>query len=272
MSLFSLNDGHLYYHLYGAGQPVVFVNDWPLSHHYWGPSASVLRSSFSVIGFDPRGAGKSNAFSEQASFDIETQADDLHRLVGGLRLREVHLVGHSIGAIVAALCLKAHPQDVRTLTIINPSLRPGVSEEIDRFLKSTQVVLMLKNLTAVPLVRSLLLNRYSYSRIPEPYRKPMIEDFLSVNVRAAWETIHSATDEQTLNSFAESLTGTNRPVLIIACPKDKLCSMETARWLYGSIKTGSLVTLNTQFHFPMLESPERFTALLTDFYDKSSRL
>jgi pimeloyl-ACP methyl ester carboxylesterase len=272
MPQFSFDDGQLYYYRSGAGWPVVFVNDWPLSHHYWGLAAHLLRPSFSVIGFDPRGAGKSQLFSEHSTFDIETQAEDLHRLIVGLGLSEVHLVGHSIGALVAGLCLNAHPQDVRTITIINPLLMPGDGEALDRFLKYTQVVLMLKNLTAIPLVRNVLLSRYSYGRVPGPYRKPLIEDFLSVNVKAAWETIHSATEEQTLNAFAQALASTNRPVLIIACTKDKLSSGETARWLYGRIKTGSLVTLNTQYHFPMLESPERFTALLKDFYDKSSRL
>lgn len=272
MPLFSLDDGHLYYHRYGDGQPVVFVNDWPLSHHYWGPAAIILRSGFSVIGYDPRGAGKSNTFSEQAVFDIETQAEDLHRLIEGLGLRDVHLVGHSIGALVAGLCLKAHPQDVRTVTVINPSLRPGVSEATDRFLIYTQGVLKLRNLAAVPLLRNLLLTRYSYGRLPESYRRPVIEDFLTVNFRAACETIDSATDERTLTAFAESLTATHRPVLIVACAKDKLCSLETARWLYETIQTGSLVTLNTQFHFPMLEEPGKFTALLTDFFVKSSHL
>jgi len=172
--------------------------------------------------------GRSTSFPEQAAFDIETHVEDLHELITSLGLGDVHLLGHSIGAMVAALCAQAHPQDVRTLTLITPGLRPGAPETVESYLQYAQVVLMLKNLTALPLVRNLILRRYSYGRVPEAYRRVLLEDFVGMNVRVAWEVIHSATEEQNLRAFAQSLSSCPRPVLIITCAKDRLSSVDIA--------------------------------------------
>lgn len=270
MPFLDLNEGRIYYRQQGEGAPIVLVNDWPLSHNYWGPLAYRLRSCFRLIGFDPRSTGQSRTLSPTAPCDVETQAEDVHRIITRVGLGEVHLVGHGLGTVVAGLCLRAHPQDVRTLTLITPILRPDAPEGVNGYIAYTQAILMLRKLTAVPLARNLLLRRYSYGRIPSAYRRPLLEDFSRVTVSAAWETIHSATEEETLRRFAESLTMAKCPVLILACGEDKLSPLETARWIYERIGTGTLITMKTHGHFPMLESPEKIGSLLREFYEKRS--
>ncbi len=262
-------EGELYYRRVGTGPPLVFVNEWPLSHRYWGPLTDRLERSCCVIGFDPRGIGRSQPFSLAAAYDVEAHAEDLHELITALGLGEVHLVAHGLGAIPAALCLHRHPQDVRTLTIFNPVVLPGRPQALGKYLTSVQLLLLLKNLAAVPLLRNLLFRRYALGRLPKTYQKILAEDLLHVNVRTAWALVHSATEEIVLRQFLTAMVESARPVLIVACARDAWASVQTARGLFEHISAGMLVTMASPAHFPMLEVPEAVHQVLIEFYRRS---
>jgi pimeloyl-ACP methyl ester carboxylesterase len=269
MPMVRVPEGELYYRRVGTGPPLVFVNEWPFSHRYWGPLADRLERSCCVVGFDPRGMGRSRSFSPTAPYDVEAHAEDLHELITALGLGEVHLVAHGLGAIPAALCLHRHPQDVRTLTILNPALLPGRPHALGKYLASVQLLLVMKNLATVPLLRNLLFRRYALGRLPKAYRQILADDLFRVNVRAAWALAHSATEEIVLRQFLTAVVESARPVLIIACARDAWASVETARCLFEQISTGMLVTMASPAHFPMLEAPEAVHRVLMEFYRRS---
>jgi len=262
-------DGELYYHRVGGGPPLILINDWPFSHRYWEPLADRLACSYDVIAFDPRGLGRSRSFAAAAPYDVEAHAEDVHELIVALGLGEVHVIAHALGAIPAALCLQLHPQDVRTLTLLNPILGPVPSPRVERYVASAQLLLLLRQLAAVPLVRSLLFRRYALGRLPKAYQRILAEDLLQVNVRAAWELVHSATEDTTLRQFCAALFGWARPILLVACRQDGWASVETARWLFERIHAGRLVTMASPAHFPMLEAPETLCDVLIEFYKKT---
>ncbi len=268
MPFLHLPEGDLYYRRVGVGPPVVLVNEWPFSHRYWEPLADRLGRTYSVIGFDPRGLGRSRIFPPTAACDVEAHAEDLHELITALGLGEVHLVAHALGAIPAALCLQRHPQDVRTLAILTPSLVPGRPQALGKYLTAAQLLLMLKDLAAVPLLRNLIFRRYALGRLPKAYQHILAEDLRHVNVRAAWELVHSATEEIILRRFLEALVMSARPVLLVACRRDAWRSVEAARWLFERLPAGMLVTMATPAHFPMLEAPETLSRVLAEFYRK----
>jgi non-heme chloroperoxidase len=86
----------LYYEDYGSGRPVVLIHGYPLSGRAWDQQVPVLlEDGHRVITYDRRGFGKS---SQPASgYDYDTMAGDLRTLLDTLDLRDVTLVGHSMG-------------------------------------------------------------------------------------------------------------------------------------------------------------------------------
>lgn len=86
----------LYYEDHGSGKPVVLIHGYPLSGAAWEKqTAALLAAGHRVITYDRRGFGKS---SQPASgYNYDTFAEDLHKLVTQLELRDFALVGFSMG-------------------------------------------------------------------------------------------------------------------------------------------------------------------------------
>ena len=86
----------LYYEDHGSGQPVVLIHGYPLSGASWEKQVPVLLDAgHRVILYDRRGFGKSS--QPTTGYNYDTFAEDLHKLITHLELREFALVGFSMG-------------------------------------------------------------------------------------------------------------------------------------------------------------------------------
>ena len=89
-------DIELYYEDHGSGDPVVLIHGYPLSGASWEKQLSALLSAgHRVITYDRRGFGKSS--QPTTGYNYDTFAEDLHKLVRHLNLRDFALVGFSMG-------------------------------------------------------------------------------------------------------------------------------------------------------------------------------
>jgi non-heme chloroperoxidase len=92
----NLSNIDLYYEDHGSGQPVVLIHGYPLSGASWEKQVPVLLSAgHRVITYDRRGFGKSS--QPTTGYNYDTFAEDLHKLITHLELREFALVGFSMG-------------------------------------------------------------------------------------------------------------------------------------------------------------------------------
>ena len=92
------NSGNLelYYEDHGSGKPVVLIHGYPLSGASWEKQVPVLLDTgHRVITYDRRGFGKSS--QPTTGYNYDTFAEDLHKLVTHLSLRDFTLVGFSMG-------------------------------------------------------------------------------------------------------------------------------------------------------------------------------
>ncbi|HWB27860.1 MAG TPA: alpha/beta hydrolase [Chitinophagaceae bacterium] len=86
----------LFYQDIGEGQPVVFIHGWPMSHEMWEYQVYELAlSGLRCIAYDRRGFGKSS--KPLGGYDYDTMADDLASVIDELQLKDVVLVGFSMG-------------------------------------------------------------------------------------------------------------------------------------------------------------------------------
>ncbi|RMU93436.1 Arylesterase [Pseudomonas coronafaciens pv. coronafaciens] len=97
MSTFKTKDGtDIYYKDWGTGTPVLFSHGWPLDGDMWEYQMEHLSSKgYRTIAFDRRGFGRSS--QPWSGYDYDTFADDIAELIEHLDLRDVTLVGFSMG-------------------------------------------------------------------------------------------------------------------------------------------------------------------------------
>jgi non-heme chloroperoxidase len=86
----------LYYEDHGSGKPVVLIHGYPLSGASWEKQVPVLLGAgHRVITYDRRGFGKSS--QPTTGYNYDTFAEDLHKLVTQLDLRDFAVAGFSMG-------------------------------------------------------------------------------------------------------------------------------------------------------------------------------
>jgi non-heme chloroperoxidase len=86
----------LHYQDFGDGKPVVLIHGWPLSSRSWeNQIPALIAAGHRVISYDRRGFGESS--QPWRGYDYDTFAADLDALLQQLDLREVTLVGFSMG-------------------------------------------------------------------------------------------------------------------------------------------------------------------------------
>src|SRR5579872_219205 len=111
-------DIQLYYEDHGEGQPIVLIHGYPLSGASWEKQVPVLlKAGYRVIAYDRRGFGKSSQPS--GGYNYDTFAEDLHKIVKHLKLKNFALVGFSMGGgEVARYIGKYGSKDVSSAVII----------------------------------------------------------------------------------------------------------------------------------------------------------
>src|SRR5689334_22164533 len=85
----------LFYQDLGEGKPVIFIHGWPSNSCMWEYQLGTLPGHYRCIAYDRRGFGCSDA--PFTGYDYDTLASDLHAIIESLHLREVTLVGFSMG-------------------------------------------------------------------------------------------------------------------------------------------------------------------------------
>ena len=106
----------LYYERAGSGEPMLLIQGMAATHLAWGrPVLDLLERDFECIVYDHRGMG--NSARAELPFTIVDLAGDAVALLDALEFEAVHLVGISMGGMVAQELALAHPERIRTLTI-----------------------------------------------------------------------------------------------------------------------------------------------------------
>ena len=90
------NPVRIYYNDYGAGKPVILIHGWPLSSAMWEYQVNdLVNNGYRVIAYDRRGFGKSS--QPWDGYNYDTLTDDLKALIDQLELKDITLVGFSMG-------------------------------------------------------------------------------------------------------------------------------------------------------------------------------
>ena len=107
----------------GTGVPVVLIHGYSTNLETMIPLAAALAPPHRTIAMDVRGFGQSSKFADASRFG-RAMVDDVVRLMDHLKVDRAHLVGHSMGALIAAQVAARYPDRVRSATVIAAPFYP----------------------------------------------------------------------------------------------------------------------------------------------------
>jgi pimeloyl-ACP methyl ester carboxylesterase len=116
MSHLTVGGRRLFHQRRGAGEPLLLIQGMSGTHLAWGePFTGDLERDFDVVAYDHRGIGRSDRVDEP--FTIAELADDAAGVLDELGWDSAHVLGISMGGMVAQELALRHPGRIRTLTL-----------------------------------------------------------------------------------------------------------------------------------------------------------
>ncbi len=219
----------LYYKDWGHGPAVVFSHGYPLSSDAWDHQMLFLaQNGFRVIAHDRRGFGRSSQPGH--GYDYDTFADDLAALVEALDLKDVTLVGHSMGggevaryigrhgeARVATVALVAAVTPFLLKTPTNPNGAPV--EVFDSFRTAVQA-------DRSQWHKDVSMPYYSYNRPSAKVSEGVRDDYwrqgMATGILASYEAIAAFSE----TDFRDDLKKITVPTLVVHGSDDQIVPIE----------------------------------------------
>ena len=263
------NENYLHYEdTGGTGRPVVLVHGWPLHGQSWKDQIGALTAAgHRVITYDRRGFGQSEP---QHPYTYDALAGDLAALLEALDLRDVVLVGFSMGGGEVARYLAQHGEDRITSVVFAAAVTPYMlhtSGNPEGPLKKTEAAAMAAQLTAnrEKFFDGFATDFFSAGDtlcVSEAQRQEAIAMCLQADKLAALECMASfgATD------FREDLEQVTVPTLVLHGDADGVVPLEgSGQRTHQAIPHSELVVIPGAPHGLNVSHAEQFNTALLDF-------
>jgi 3-oxoadipate enol-lactonase len=252
-----VNGVNMYYEVQGKGKPIVLIQGFGGAHQGWLFQIPAFKKHFLVVTFDNRGIGKTDLSKEP--YTIRTMADDVIGLMDHLGIDKAHILGLSLGGMVAQEIATTYPGRVRKLVLAstfasrelsdaNPQLQKafGVQEALsDAGIQNIDFDRLMKFMTSSAFNRAI-------------YR--MLFTFLlriqrgSINIKGYLEQINAVGGYNTANR----LHLIQAPTLVITGTGDRLVAPHCSDLIASRIPKANLVKVDGGSHALFIEMKDRF--------------
>ncbi len=258
-----VNGTDIYYREYGEGEPLLLIMGLSANADWWGDDfLRELASAFNVVAFDNRGAGRSG--KPEGPYSIPQMAADASGLMDHLGWDSAHILGASMGGMIAQELALELPQRVRRLVLLCTNC--GGREQV---LASPEIYALLyiprEGLTPEDIARASLPLLFPHSYIDEnpSAMRSVVDAFLKAPIEPRcfiWQmaAITSWSDFHRLKDMRP-------PTLIITGSEDVLIPPENSRILAEAIPECRLAIIEGAGHALQLMFPREVAKEVLDF-------
>lgn len=260
-----VNGIHIYYEVYGRGEPILLIMGLGGSALGWQSQIPTLSQRLRVIAFDNRDAGRSDII--EAEYSIADMADDAAGLLGHLRVGSAHVYGVSMGGMIAQEVVLRHPECVRTLILGCTSPCPLATPPSERAVRDMTEAAELPVREAFE--RNIWMgysDAYLATHKDELWLRAQVEAGLQPPLEA-WRRQYFAAAKFDVR---ERLGQIGAPTLVMTGDQDPLVPPENSRLLAESIPGAQLVVFPGGRHAFNVEFEEDSNSAVLDFVQRHS--
>lgn len=241
----------------GEGPWLIFCHSLTCDLRMWDDQVARFEKQFSVLRYDIRGHGKSS--SNAAFSDVARLADDLVSLVSALEIPEAHVVGLSLGGLIAQHFALAAPAWVRTLTLADTTSK--YPDAMDRMWAERRDIALREGLASLEdqTLQRWFTPAFMCNRPGEVDRARAMMRQTSAQAYADCCTALALANTQ------EQLCDIRCPTLVVVGEKDLGTPYAFAEDLKSRIRGSVLEVIPDAAHLSNIEQPEYFNTTLERF-------
>jgi 3-oxoadipate enol-lactonase len=243
---------------HGDGPPLLLIMGLGYGRWAWDPIVAPLAERFRVVFYDNRGIGESDV--PPGPYSASMLAADAAAVLNAAGLERAHIVGTSLGGMVAQALSVEHPERVDRLVLACTT--HGGSQAFP-FPEQT-VRLMAEASQMEPLVA---LRAFIENALAPGASAPLVEQILARRIAnppdpAGWQAQAAAAA-----SFdgAAALAAIEAPTLVLHGTADQVVDVRNAQLLASGIHGARIELFDGAGHLFFWEQPERFVAALSEF-------
>jgi 3-oxoadipate enol-lactonase len=256
MSTIRVNGVDLYYEIHGSGEPVLLIHGLGSSTRDWDRQVPELAEQFQVIVFDVRGHGRSS--KPRQRYSVKLFADDTAALIRHLGVGSVHVVGISMGGMMAFQLAVDAPELVRSLVIVNSGPAMPIRTLAQRLMIWMRVAIV--RVRGMRKMGEVLATRL----LPKPEHGRLRAEFIERWAANDPDAYLSALNGLVNWGVMEQLSGIVCPVLVLTADQD-YTPVAFKQAYVAMLKHAELVVVDDARHFMPIERPTEFNAALMAF-------
>jgi 3-oxoadipate enol-lactonase len=217
-----------------------------------------LSDTYAVIAWDAPGYGRSE--DPVAPFSLADLADRAVGLLDELEIDDAHVLGLSMGGVIAQLVYHRHPRRVRSLILADTNPGGGAVAEPERSARVRQRLEALDRLGPKRMAEQRAPNLVRPGAPPE-----LVAELASIMAEVRPAGYCSAAIALGNTDLTAQLSSIQVPTLVIHGEQDAVVPLETARTLAASIPGARLVVIPEAGHVSNQEQPAAFNAAVREF-------
>jgi 3-oxoadipate enol-lactonase len=263
----ALNGQNLYYDVHGdSGEPLLCIHGLAVDSRGWALQIRPWSQRHRVVVFDNRDVGRSSYAS--AEYGTADMAADAQALADNLELERFHLIGVSLGGMVAQQLALAAPDRVASLTI---AFSHGGVERDYGELRARLLGRMMHELSAAERVDELMLLCYTEDFFAD---RPAVEYLRNALLEHPHPQHPDGFARQALaggrHDIRDRLRALTMPVHVIGARRDILIPVWKSQELAELIPGAQLTVMENVGHGAMWERAEEFNRIVLQFLTASA--
>jgi 3-oxoadipate enol-lactonase len=242
----------------GEGAPVVLVHGLGYARWGWEPVADPLAERFEVVLLDNRGIGESDA--PPGPYTALEMAGDIMRVLDEAGLESAHVVGTSLGGMIAQELVLSAPERVERLVLVCTT--PGGPNAAP--MPEPTVRLLVEAATLEPLVA---LRRFVENALAPDPPEEIVERILAHRIATAQPLQAWAAQAAAGAAFDawDRLGQVTAPTLVVHGSEDVVVDPANAGLLAERIQGAQAMRFEGCGHLLFWEEPERFVEVVGEF-------
>jgi 3-oxoadipate enol-lactonase len=254
-----VRDIDLYYESAGQGQPVLFIHGLGSSSRDWELQTAFFSKYYQVVAFDVRGHGQSD--KPAGPYSVPRFAADAAELIQSLGIAPAHVVGISMGGMIAFQLVVSAPAMVKSLVIVNSGPEMVLRTWKERFNGLQR--LLITRLLGMRKMGEVLSSRLFPKQEQVKLRRMFVERWAENNPRAYLDALKGLMGW----SVADHLGAIHCPTLVIAADED-YTPVSLKQVYVAQMPQAELVVIADSRHATSVERPEQFNQALLTFLSK----